>query len=62
MIQKLIFTMGEDEVRDAVAAAFQRVLIEKGFAVDGSDVELLVDDEDNKEVITAIFRYEGNVE
>jgi hypothetical protein len=56
--------MTEPEVRDAVAAAFHRKLIERGIAVDGTDIVLIVEDppkDPNRHTITAEFSYRGDL-
>lgn len=62
MTESLVVTMTEPEVREAVAAAFHRKLIERGIAVGEDDIVLLVEDhakDPESPTITAEFRYRG---
>jgi hypothetical protein len=62
MIEKLEVTMDEHEVREAIATAFHRVLIERGLAVQASDVEILVEDGGRSDpIVTATFKYSGEI-
>lgn len=62
MVEKLEFSMSEDEVKDAIAFAFQRILINKiGHAVDGADIELIIDEDGNEAIVTAVYKYKGEV-